>query len=234
MISVEQLYNDISALSRKSRGGGFLSDTIFNLHLQNTEKVLFQRFYKIYEETQDIIDHMKPFVVYNSLIQSNSLGVMAFPDSYAHKLAIEGVYVSNPKKKTESADIKRYECPLLRASEVATFISDPIAKPDFDKRRFYHTFRNNSIQLYPERKMWVGITYFRYPVYGYIKHTVSDVGGQDKYTYDSANSQDLEWGDITYGDFIQKMCELLGISTKDGELIQMSGVIAKDTNSLLK
>jgi len=230
MISVNQLYNDLSVLSRKTRGGGFLSDAIFNLHLQNAEKALFQRFYNVYEQTQDIIDHMKPFVVYEALIQSNSSGVMAFPGNYAHKLAVEGLYVSNPKKKTQGADIKIYECPLLRASEVATFISDPIAYPDFDKRRFYHTFRNNSIQLFPQRKMWVGFTYFRYPVYGYITHTKSEVGGQDKYTYDPTNSKDLEWDDITYGDFITKMCELLGISTKDVELIQMAGVTSKDNS----
>ncbi len=234
MISVNQLYNDVSTLSRKSRGGGFLSDTIFNIHLKNAEKALFQRFYKVYEETQDIIDHIRPFVVYNNLIQTNSLGVMTFPDTYAHKLALEGVYVANPKKKTNPSEVKRYECPLLRSSEVATFLSDIVAKPDFDKRRFYHTFRNNSIQVFPERKMWVGITYFRYPVYGYITHTVSDAGGQDKYTYDPTASLDLEWNDITYGDFINKICELLGISTNSPEFVQLVNTTVKDTNSMLK
>lgn len=230
-ISVKSLYDDVAKLARKTRGGGFIDDDTFNLHLQNAEKAMLQRCYAAYEQSQDIADYVRPFVVFNSITQTDTKGVMAFPDDYAHRLAVEGLYISNPAVGG-SANIQRFECPMLKTHEVANFLSSTIAKPDFAKRRFYHTYRNNSIQVFPERVMWVGFTYLRHPVYGKIVFTASEFEGQDVFTYDPAASLDLEWDDIAYKDFVTLVCQQLGISTSDNEFMAMNQQTMMDNNSL--
>lgn len=222
MISVETLYNDLGKLLRKTRGGGFIDDDTFNLHLQATEKWLLQMLHAAYEDTQSISDHLEPFVIYLKYQSTDTNGILAYPSDYAHRLAVTGLYVENPSGGSSTVTAKTYECPMLRTAEVDTILSDPLAYPDFGKRRFYHTYRNAGIQVFPERKMWMSLTYLRYPVYGSIKHDESTVDGQDLFTYNSSESRDLEWNDITYPHILYKMGEQLGISTKDMEYLQMN------------
>lgn len=224
MINVLTLYNYVNDLARKHRSGGYTSDEQFNRINRSVEIAVFQHFSKRVEETQDVVDHLNPFVVYNALFATDKQGRVTLPSDYAHRMSVGGVYIKNPKECGENVTITRYPCRYLRNYEVPFVTSSVIkaVKPSMDTQTFYHIFRNNNIDVLPEGLFWVELTYLRYPVYGEIKFTMAEVDGEDVLTYDPVTSKDLEWNDITFNHIVGMHLLYLGVELNTPDLQQFA------------
>lgn len=222
MINVLTLYNFINDLARKHRSGGYTSDEQFNRMNKSVEISAFQHFAKIYEDTQDIVDHLNPFVVYNSLLPTDKAGVLTFPSDYAHRVNVGGLYIENPATCGADVTITRWNCTYLRNDEVNQVQSSVIrgVKPSYNDHTFYHVFRNNGINILPNDLYWVELTYLRYPIFGEIKFTMTQVNGEDVLTYDPSLSRDLEWNEITFNHIVGLHLMGLGIELNQPDLIQ--------------
>lgn len=222
MINVLELYNFINDLARKHRSGGYTSDDQFNRMNKSVETSVFQHFAKIYEDTQDIVDHLNPFVVYNSLLPTDKAGTLVFPSDYAHRVNVGGLYIQNPKECGEGVTIVRWPCVYLRNDEVNIVQSSVIKGviPSVKEKTFYHVFRNNAINILPADLYWVELTYLRYPVFGEIKFTMTEVNGEDVLTYDPVLSKNLEWNQITFNHIVGLHLMGLGIELNTPDLIQ--------------
>lgn len=222
MINVLYLYNYVNDLARKHRSGGYTSDDQFNRINKSAEIALFQHFAKIYEDTQDIVDHLNPFVVYSSLLPTDKAGNLAFPSDYAHRINLGGLYIENPKECGEGVTINREPCVYLRNDEVNQVQSSVLkyVKPDVATKTFYHVFRNNRIEVLPKGLFWVELTYLKYPVYGEIKFTMTVVNDEDVLTYDPNASKDLEWNMISFNHLVGLHLSALGIELSSPDLIQ--------------
>lgn len=222
MIDVLYLYNYVSDLARKHRSGGYTSDEQFNRINKSAEIGLFQHFAKIYEDTQDIVDHMNPFVVYNSLLPTDHQGHLTFPSNYAHRVNVGGLYIQNPAEYGEGVKVERWPCMYLRNDEVNQVQSSVLrkVKPDVATQTFYHVFRNNNIDILPDGLFWVELTYLRYPVYGEIYFTITQVDGEDVLTYDPLLSKNLEWNMISFNHLVGLHLSALGIELSSPDLIQ--------------
>ena len=222
MIDVLYLYNYINDLARKNRSGGYTSDEQFNRTNKSAEIALFQHFAKIYEDTQDIVDHLNPFVVYNNLLPTDKAGHLAFPSDYAHRINVGGLFIENPAECGEDVTITRYPCVYLRNDEVNQVQSSTLKQvlPSVATKTFYHVFRNNNIDILPDGLFWVELTYLKYPVYGEIKFTMSSVNGEDVLTYDPVLSKNLEWNMISFNHLVGLHLMALGIELSSPDLIQ--------------
>ena len=224
MINVLTLYNYVNDLARKHRSGGYTSDEQFNRINQSVELAVFQHFAKRVEETQDIVDHLNPFVVYNALLATDHKGHVTLPSTYAHRMSVGGIYIENPKECGEDVKVTRYPCRYLRAYEIP-FITRSVIKsvgPSMATQTFYHTFRNNNIDVFPEGLFWVEFTYLRYPVFGEIHFTMTDVDGEDVLTFDPATSVNLEWNEITYNHIVGMHLLYLGVELNTPDLQQFA------------
>ena len=222
MIDVQYLYNYVSDLARKHRSGGYTSDDQFNRINKSAELGLFQHFAKIYEDTQDIVDHLNPFVVYSSLLPTDHSGHLAFPANYAHRINVGGIYIENPVDCGEDVTVTRYPTNYLRNDEVNQVQSSVLkgVVPSVATKTFYHVFRNNNIDILPDGLFWVELTYLRYPVYGEIYFTITQVDGEDVLTYDPLLSKNLEWNMISFNHLVGLHLSALGIELSSPDLIQ--------------
>lgn len=208
LINVVELYNTVSQLLRKHHNG-YLTESDFNNILAFTEKELLQIFIDLYENRQVIVEHVVPFKKTEVLV-SDKNGWVTYPIDHAYRLTVDGLYLTNPVTTT---NIKRYPCRYLKDTQVAGRLSSSIAAPDMDKKRFYHTFRNGKIKIYPEDLFYVEYTYIRNPKYGSISVTVADVNGEDVETV--AVGQAMEWRTITMKFFVILLLNKFGVSLKD-------------------
>lgn len=213
---VETTFKEI----RKHRSGGFFGDVDLNRLVRSAELTLFEHYVSQYEEQQIIVDHLQPFIKYGVLLEGNANGIVQFPTDYAHKLAHEAVRISNPVPPETAAKIERYECFYLESNAVATMRRDAIAGPSLTANRYYMFFANDVINMLPETKLWLNLTYLKYPVYGKVKYKMERVGTQDVLNYDLDNSTNMEWNMITFMPFQLILMEYFGVSIKDQYVAQ--------------
>jgi hypothetical protein len=209
-ISVVYLYDYINDLLRKYRNGYVDPDT-FNRLLRAAEIQLLDYFYKNLPN-----DHIRPFVKHVPFLAGSGDGTVPFPDDCAFHDNVGGIAL-------EEGSLKAYPSHKIQPNQVDTILTSYIRPPDYDKRRFYHTFMNNKIYVYPEsHSYWVRFTYYRYPVYGSLGSTATVVEGEDVLTITEATP--LEWNEITLEYFKSVLCRAVGINLKDQFTIQVAGL----------
>lgn len=213
---VETTFKEI----RKHRSGGFFGDVDLNRLIRSAELTLLEHYVSMYEENQIIVDHLQPFLKYGVLLEGNNNGIVQFPTDYAHKIAHEAVRIKNPVAPSTNATIERYECFYLGSNEVSTMRRDPIAGPSLDENRYYLFFANDVINMLPETKLWLNLTYIRYPVYGTVKYKMEIIGGKDVLNYDTDLSTNMEWNMITFMPFQLLLMEYFGVAIKDQYVAQ--------------
>jgi hypothetical protein len=219
-INVIQLYNTINTLA-KVYHAGYDSKEDFNNKLKATEIGLLKLFHDWDEDDQTVTDFLLPFRV-NGPLLANDKGFVTLPEDYAFKSSILGVYTENPCDANNPTIIKPIPAFQLRSNEVAMVLNSAIAKPSMEHKRYYYTFRNGGIQLFPEQLRAIEMTYLRYPKYGQIDFTYSIVGGEDVAVPNAETSVNLQWKDVTFEYFKYAMLFLLGVELKETALINAS------------
>ena len=231
VISVLELYNKVNDLAKKHHAG-YSSGEEFTRKLKGAEIGLLEYFQMKDEDDQNTTDHVAPFRKYEPTVLVGSStathGIVDLPTDYAHKSAVGMVYKENPIDCKDGTIVKPFPSFYLRTNEVNQRYNDPIAGPSMEKNRFYYCFRNNEIHVFPKELAAVELTYLRYPKFGKIAFTFSVVNGEDVATYDAANSQDLEWNDITFKYFEMILLMELGVELKEPFLVQYSQMIKTD------
>jgi len=74
---------------------GYLNSEQYNRIINQVDKKLFQYYYKIYEQTQNVVDSMKPFITPVNLAV-NPDGTLVLPLDYVHRLELGYIKAVNP------------------------------------------------------------------------------------------------------------------------------------------
>src|SRR5690554_5778717 len=84
MISVKYIYDRVvKDLARKNQTGYSTVDE-FNRDLQDSENILFEFYYKVFQATQKVSDALEPFIKERNLVITN--GRVAYPKDHRHPL----------------------------------------------------------------------------------------------------------------------------------------------------
>lgn len=226
-INVIELYNAVNILAKINHAGYESADS-FNSKLKTTETAFLEAFHIWDEDDQSNTDHLAPFRKEEELVATN--GFVTLPEDYAHKSAVQGVYLEND---CEGGNPERTLYPVIhyRTNEIAEVLVDAISKPVISNPdTFGLTFVNEGIQLYPSQLKSVKMTYLRYPVYGKIEfiYTTSPETG-DVFIPDPLTSRNLQWKQVTFEYFKYALLYLLGIELKELMLMN-AGVMGKIIN----
>lgn len=216
MIPVNELFETIQDLARKEQKG-YQSDEEFSRKLKANELRLLGYFWEHYERTQEITDHVGPFVKNAPLPVED--GVMAKPDDYAHRIRVGAVVINNVCDGQPTT--KRLVTEYIRAANVNVIENGSITKPSLDDELLYHYFEDNGVKFLPRTGIdKVEMTYLRYPVYGrFVQSATVSGAGEDVFAFDAAASQDLEWPAISFPYIQALMLRSLGMEIEDPGLM---------------
>lgn len=204
---------------RKDRSGRYFPAQEINRLIAAAELGLFNYFRDIWERTQQITEHLQPFIKNDALAESDNSGILTLPSDYAYRGGVTGLYLENPIDNG-STIVKPYPCFYLDAGEFIVIQSDHIAYPDRKKGRFYHTISEKGFEFLPREKVWAKLNYIRYPVPGKIVYDITEVDDQDIINYNTTESTNMEWNKITFPLFFFMLCGYFGISIKDPYIMQ--------------
>lgn len=219
-IKIEEIYRMLVRRTRKGNGG-YTSGDDFTRDINESQVELFEFFHWVFEEHQQIVDHLQPFIIKDRLLTISDKGMGLFPDNYGHKLSVGHVYIENPEECGEEHAPLPYPVWYLKAHEVDPILNSSTARPSMEKKRFYHAFENDGIQFYPEDLKAFTLTYLRYPKDVKATFNLSNANGEDIQTLDP-NSGELEWNWATFPWFEYLMLLRSGADLKEKTLFEFA------------
>jgi hypothetical protein len=227
MISVQLVFERVQDLSRKDKAG-YMSSEEFNRDLGQAQNILFRYFYQQFEDRQQIVDSLNPFHKTVNLPIAN--GFCEFPADYRHRTEVGYLFVENPLCGLEQPTVEPIPMPYLNANEVMETLVSAIRKPSKEKKRVYHTFINNKIEVHP------------YSLTGYIKFkylavpptaiyaTTLDLAN-DQENYDPLNSIDLIWNQQDTDNLVDLLLFFKGLEVRESALLEWVGMKKQFTQS---
>jgi len=218
MIPVEYIFNATNDLTRKNNAG-YTSSEEFNRHLNQCQDMLMRYYYKLFEESQIVVDSLFPFLKELQLIVGTN-GIVPMPDDYRYRLEVGYLEVFNAAcEETGGPTIQPKPMHYLAANEVIETLSSPIRKPSKEKRIYKHTFVNNYMQVYPKDLTgYVNFKYVRDPLQAVYATTFDSINRIQ--VFDSSNSVDLEWLDQDRDNLVDLLLLMKGISIRETALTQ--------------
>jgi len=220
-IDIYELYQSVTQITEKAHAG-YLSDTEFTRILQDSEMELFNFLRERFELTDPA--HLQPFIT-TKILKVNGIGMVKFPADYAHKGSVDSAFVKNPKNCSDKIESGQHNCYYLKTNEVSSMLSDSIAKASLITGLYYHTYRNNGIQVFPKELKWVSMTYLRYPKKPSLVFSKETVNGEVDYTYDENASSALEWNRISVNWFKYLILKAVGVELKDQWFVNYSNMM---------
>jgi len=220
-ISVEFLYNQTQDLAAKNQSG-YQTTEEFNNSLLSAQNAIFKYYYQQFEQTQEILDALRPFIKTEtlSLTPSAFYSSSQLPSDYRHRLEVSYVYTTN-NDCGQGVTSELQSVDYMQTDEVASTLSNAIRKPSIPKKILRHTLEGNLIKVFPPVQS-VDIKYLRNPITPVYATTLVSNADGDFEQFDAANSVDLEWGEQETETFINVLLMQLGFEIKDSELIQYS------------
>jgi hypothetical protein len=215
-IDVYELYTAVYGKLEKSHAG-YGGDTDFTERFNRIQLFLFDRLSARFEEDQRLLDHLQPFVQHSALLNATD-GFVEFPKDYAHRIALSHVYIESPATCTDPVLIQPRGCKYVTGHQIFDILDDSVAFPSIPKKRFYHVYRNEGIQLYPKELKACEMTYLRQPKAAKLVFDLTDNDG-DKFTYNQSKSEQPEWNNYTFPLIEAAMLMDLGVELKDEWLL---------------
>lgn len=217
MISIERLYKRvIKDLARKNQTG-YSSSEEFNRDLQDSENILYEFYYREFQQTQKVSDALEPFVKEKNLVINS--GVVAYPKDHRHPLEMSYLKAVNQ----DCGKPKYTEVPMdyLNANEERETMMSAIRKPSIEDNLMYYTQVNKALKILPkELQGKVAYKYLKTPLYGFYGASIDVSKGIE--VFDANASQDLEWNDQEETNIISLMLLHKGISIRDNELMNFA------------
>jgi hypothetical protein len=218
VISVERIYQRVvKDIARKGQTGYSSSDE-FNRDLRDSENILYEFYYKNFQETQKVSDALEPFVKEKPIVISS--GKVAYPSDHRHPLEMSYLKAVNSEECAEPT-YTEVAMDYLNANEERDTMNSAIRRPSIAKDLLYYTQVNKAMKVLPkELQGKVAYKYLKRPVYGFYAVILDTVRGIE--VYDPSQSTDLEWNDQEETNIISLMLLHKGISVRDNDLIQFA------------
>lgn len=207
MVSVESVYQNVLALSRKG-STGYSSSADFNAQQRLVQDILFEYYFYRYEQDQMIPDALKPFIK-QPVLGCNS-GVVLFPADYRHRLECQFGY-------TSGGGVTYYPCIYLAANEEVATNASFIRRPSAARRQFYHTIAASSIKVLPAINGVLKLKYLANPADAVRGFTVNSTDYVED--YNAGTSTDFQWEAQEQTNLVDLFLYLKGLSTRQSELL---------------
>jgi hypothetical protein len=214
MISPQFIFDRVAALSKKDKAG-YMSAQEFTDDLNQAQEILMEYYYDRFEDSQKTVDSLQPFIKESNLPISN--GFVAFPSDYRHRVEVS----YNLTEKNCEGPPKLVKCPMphLHINERSETLQSSVRRPSLKKKRFYHSYVNNKLQVFPSDLLGtVCFTYIIQPPEA--KYAVTIDVFNDEENYDPINSIDLIWNAQDSEELVSIMLLFKGIQVRESALIQ--------------
>lgn len=209
--NIFQVIDFIQYIVKKERGV-FITPAEATTNLDAGQLDCFEEWFKVYGETQEIHDALRPFRVYYQFT-SDSSGMVTFPADYLHIIGtaftVAGSTVNEITVVNEDEFISALVSQLRPVSN-----SSPIARDT-----------NVGLSVYPQVTQTGFFSYLRRPVtpvYGYAQ-----VGRV--ITYDPNTSTQLEWSDVYLNNIIARSLKFAGINMDEQAISQFAEQYDQET-----
>jgi len=217
MINVQYIFEATNDLTRKNNAG-YTSSEEFNRHLNQCQDMLMRYYYKLFEESQIIVDSLLPFLKEVQLTIGTK-GVVQLPVDYRYRLEVGYLEILNAGCEGGAPNVKPKPMHYLAANEVIETLSSPIRKPSKAKGIYKHTFVNDAMYVYPiDLTGYVNFKYIADPIQAAYNTTVDTVNRIE--VYDSATSVNLQWNEQDRDNLVDLLLLMKGISIRESALTQ--------------
>lgn len=209
MISVQQIYLRLNDLLKKETGG-FMSNDAFNRLVNEVQKVLFLYWSKKFEESQEVVDALQPFIT-EQVLQIVD-GLVGYPPDYRRLSSVWYRYVVNSGTEPETRewlldsvakneDVRGYRRPLL-------------GKP----QTYRYEQLSDSLRVMPVAAGGtVRLKYLKTPPDA--SRAVTYNGATFDEDYNAGSTVDLQWPASEFSNILSLMLLSKGVETEKGELI---------------
>ena len=218
MVSVLRIYERVAKdLSRKNQTG-YSTVGEFNRDLRDSENILYEFYYKEFQETQKVSDALEPFIKEKTLTIGG--GKVAYPTDHRHPLEMSYLKIVNDPSclKPEYTEVPM---DYLNTNEERETMISAIRRPSIEKNLFYYTQVNRSLKILPNSLTGkVAYKYLKTPIYGIYGVKINVTKGIEE--YDPALSTDLEWNEQEETNIINLMLLHKGMSVRDNELMSFA------------
>lgn len=202
--NIVQINDLLRFIIRKERGA-FITIEEADSSLDAGQLDAFSDYFKMYGETQQVHDALRPFRVRQSFT-SDSNGLVTFESDYLHMLP--DVYTVTGSTINKVRFVNEDEFVTARTSQLRPVsTSRPIAKD-----------ASNGFYLYPEVSQGGFYTYLRRPATPRYAYTIVD----RVVTYDEANSTQIEFSDIYINNIIAKALKYYSINLGEQDIMQFA------------
>lgn len=245
-INVNVLKERVESLAVKSQNG-YVTSSQYNSDLQAANIVIYEYYYKQFEETQKILDCLLPFVkeVTLSLTQSTLSATVPFPSDYFHRLQLGVLKVTNnpsndcsdgkcKKKSCRSCNqptasnqtatalppiINPLPCDYINTDELFYTLSSSIRKPSVSKGIYRHTFFDNLIHVYPKETRSIYFKYLRQPAVPFWNSAPVSTPNGDFEQYTSIGSTQIEFPETELETFTDILLYFIGIEIRESAIL---------------
>lgn len=226
-ISVQYLREQDANLAAKNQAG-YITDSEFNGNLRSAELTLYEYYFRIFEQSSQIVDALNPFIVETTIQLTNGIG--DFPSDYRHRLEVGYTWMKND---CYSGAPKIDEIPVdyMQANEEREVLSSAIRKPSIEKKIIRHTFKNDKIYVYPKEVREINFKYLKEPVFGVYASTLVSNANGDFDQFDPANSIDPQWPVQETNNLLDLLTFYRGIELRSTALIEFARL--KQKNALI-
>jgi len=157
-------------------------------------------------------DDLKPFKA-SSLARAVAVGVMAYPDDYAHRDTLSYNFT---KTINSIATTLPRPVEILREAEYSARNGNYTKRPTISNP--IGVVRSDGIHIRPLAITAVDFFYYRWPVAPVFAYTLGD----GFITYDAANSTEYEWPEDEHITLVRMMLQYIGVNLREGDIVQYS------------
>ena len=205
-MTIDECYRFLMFISNKTQSGA-VQPANFNIAAQRAQMQLFGQEIKHWQESQEVTDALKNFLVTATLNVPVTTGQVGYPADYAHTSTM-GAYYAPLGKEVPVMEVDNDEFRSRSVSEVVV-----------PTKRFpIYTYYSGYMQFLPKDISFVMMDYFRIPANPVWGYTVTN----GRPVYNPSTSVDFEFPDTSHNDLVFMMCSYLGINIREADLVQYS------------
>lgn len=242
MITLFQIWQSFQAYVNTFQGSWYRPNTDFQPAVNDISKEMWEEWTGQAEKSQEIKDHLQPFLKPRNLIVKQlkgSYGLLETPSDYGRfssaRIIVSGSEcipckdVDNGKcnngafKDQEEIDDQYYDSlketiiELIDNQKWAACLGHLTKKPTLERPKM--TEYKNGWYVAPRKISVIVLDYYTRPQEGTFVYTTApgdtNTGAGDYLIYDSANSTSLEWPETVINEFVIRLGIRFGIYTRD-------------------
>jgi hypothetical protein len=250
MLSLLTIWNSFQSYANTFQGGWYRPNTDFQPAVNDISKKLWEQWTGQAEKSQEIKDHLSPFLkTKNYIVENvvgNNFGVLKYPSDYGRFSSAR--IILNNQKCVPCPDVNNGQCEngdFKTAEEVSEEYKDNLTQRMvelIDNQKWFSclnhltknpTFESPKMTQYqggfnvaPRKVSVIVLDYYVRPKEGTFAYTIApgdtNTGAGDYLIYDPVNSIQLEWPETVLNEFVIELGIRFGLFTRSEFIISMS------------